>query len=172
MLYEVSNLGNLRSLDRFRRSGSGVRRHKGRNLKTRKFKNGYLGQHLSDGKGLKKNVLIHRIVAEAFIPNPKNLPEVNHIDEDRANNRADNLEWVTRTQNVNHGGHQIRKAISQGRAVEAMSHGIVIARFCSEGVAAKMIRGNQSAVSAAALGKIEGAYGFEWRFATPDPSGL
>lgn len=170
--YEVSNMGNLRSLDRIRRAGNGHRKYSGRQLKQRTFRNGYLGQHLSNGKGLKKNVLIHRIVVEAFIPNPCHLPEVNHIDENRANNRVENLEWVTRTQNVNHGGYQIRKAVAQGRAVEAVSSGIVVARFISEGIAAKMVGGSQSGISAAARGDIDGAYGFEWRFAMQNSSDL
>jgi hypothetical protein len=63
---------------------------------------GYVGLSLSkDGKY--ENVYIHRLVAKAFIPNPDNLPEVNHKDENKKNNRADNLEWVTTQENINYG---------------------------------------------------------------------
>lgn len=58
----------------------------------------------------KKHKDIHRLVAEAFIPNPDNLPQVNHIDEDKLNNHVDNLEWVTASQNQRHSGHQRAKS--------------------------------------------------------------
>jgi hypothetical protein len=62
---------------------------------------GYLYTNLTKDK-TKKKVKIHRIVAEAFIPNPLKLPEVNHINGDKSDNRACNLEWVTRRENIAH----------------------------------------------------------------------
>lgn len=55
------------------------------------------------GNGNKKEFRLHRLIAETFIPNPENLPQVNHIDEDKTNNTVDNLEWCTSSQNSNHG---------------------------------------------------------------------
>ena len=63
---------------------------------------GYLTVQLGRGRNYKP-YRVHRLVAEAFIPNPDNLPEVNHIDEDKTNNSVDNLEWCTRQYNLNYG---------------------------------------------------------------------
>lgn len=117
-LYEVSDQGNVRSLDRvsvFIRSGQELRvPHKGRVLSPVTRQHGYLGVMLY-GKGGHtrrgfKTFSIHRLVAEAFIPNPSGLPEVNHIDEDKTNNVAMNLEWISRKGNVNHGTSKQRIA--------------------------------------------------------------
>lgn len=63
---------------------------------------GYLKITLSHN-GKKKSIAVHRLVARAFIGNPYNLPEINHIDEDKTNNRADNLEWCTTAYNLTYG---------------------------------------------------------------------
>lgn len=96
--YQVSNHGRIRSLDRISFSG---RKLKGRNLK-QKVNKGYhrIGLY-KDGKQKWKTV--SRLVGKAFVPNPYNKPEINHIDEVKSNNRADNLEWVTAKENANHG---------------------------------------------------------------------
>ena len=74
-----------------------------------KSNNGYLQVHLTkDGKG--KSFKIHRLVAMAFIPNPCNLPQVNHKDEDKCNNHVDNLEWCTQSYNMNYNDGQKRRA--------------------------------------------------------------
>lgn len=86
-------------------------------LKQRKNKrNGYMQVDLhKDGK--KRTMRVHRLVAKAFIPNPENKPEVNHIDEDKTNNHVFNLEWMTGKENVNHGTciERMRKTNSDGR---------------------------------------------------------
>lgn len=64
---------------------------------------GYLFVRLTNGKGTVKNEKIHRLVAQAFIPNLDNLPEVNHIDENKYNNCVDNLEWCSVKYNRNYG---------------------------------------------------------------------
>ena len=94
-LYEVSNLGRVR--------------RDGKILKPTKIKNGYLyvGLHKN---GIQKTVRVHRLVASAFIPNPQNLPCVNHKDEDKTNNAVDNLEWCTSQYNANYGTRNERVA--------------------------------------------------------------
>ena len=94
-LYEISNLGNVRSLDRLCRMKNGkTRMHKGRTLKPGRDGGGYEFVVLRKD-GLSLNRKIHRLVAEAFIPNPDNKPCVNHKDLNRANNCVENLEWCT-----------------------------------------------------------------------------
>lgn len=100
-LYEVSNLGRVRSLDRVVDRGYyGLHLHKGKLLSPTNNGTGYLIVGLNGNDRKRKNHYIHRLVADAFIPNNENKEQVNHIDRNRANNRADNLEWVTRSENI------------------------------------------------------------------------
>lgn len=112
-LYQVSNYGRVRSVDRYvNYLRGGKRLMKGKIIKQTSTTLGYKQVKLcKDGKS--KNNLIHRLVAESFIPNQYNLPEVNHIDENKSNNRVDNLEWVTHRYNVNYGTAQQRRVEKQ-----------------------------------------------------------
>ena len=98
-LYEVSNTGRVRSVDRY-----DSRNHfrKGKVLSLVKNKEGYLQVNLCCN-GKCKMFLVHRITAQAFIPNPDNLPQINHKDEDKTNNSVDNLEWCDCSYNNNYG---------------------------------------------------------------------
>lgn len=98
-LYQVSTFGRVRSLDRL---DDANRRLTGKILKGGKCTNGYLKVSLSKDSIVSQQI-IHRLVAQAFIPNPENKSDVNHIDENKTNNRVDNLEWSTRKENINHG---------------------------------------------------------------------
>lgn len=94
--YEVSNLGRIRSKDRNKKSFLGrICVYRGKLLKPQPNSSGYLRLQLVDGSGNKKLHFVHRLVAQAFVENPQNLPVVNHLDFDYTNNRADNLEWTT-----------------------------------------------------------------------------
>ena len=101
-LYQVSNLGRVRSLDRITVSGrgNGDRLIKGRIL-VGGVANKYHFVCLTQLDGTKKNFYRHRLVAEAFIPNPDNKPCVDHIDGNPNNNVLDNLRWVTASENQN-----------------------------------------------------------------------
>ena len=107
--YQVSNLGHARSLDR-RIKINGKNQVKsyecnktirGKLLKLKETKYGYI-QMIARDKKETKYLYIHRLVAEAFIPNPENKPHVNHIDSNKKNNCVSNLEWVTPKENVIH----------------------------------------------------------------------
>lgn len=103
--YMISNYGNVKSL-----CG-----HKERLLTITTQKSGY-NYVMLQINGKPKNCRLHRLVAMAFVPNPHGYKEINHIDGDKANNHADNLEWSTRSQNMRHIYHVLgrkRKPMSE-----------------------------------------------------------
>mgnify|MGYP002409568596 CR=1 FL=1 len=100
--YEVSNTGKVRRKDHITVYKNGARaRFSQTILKPSVFKKGYLMVFLSV-KSKKKAKSVHRIVAEAFIPNPENKETVNHIDCDKTNNHVSNLEWLSNEENIQH----------------------------------------------------------------------
>ena len=101
-LYEVSNFGRIRSLDRWCSHRRGKQLKKGKILKLLKDTSGYLFVRLCKNNKV-KTYLVHRLVAEAFIDNPNNLPQINHKDECKTNNIVSNLEWCDRKYNINYG---------------------------------------------------------------------
>lgn len=101
--YQVSNFGNVMSL----------KRKKPHLITQTKNRNGYLQVVLSICSNKLKNFYVHRLVAQAFIENPNNLPQVNHKDENKTNNRVDNLEWCTPKFNINYGTSLDRRAKAQ-----------------------------------------------------------
>ena len=115
--YKVSNRGDVYSVERRDVMG---RKCGGRTLKTLRGKDGYLRINLSKN-GITKQYLIHRLVAQAFIPNQNNYLEINHKDENKTNNRVENLEWCTRKYNMNYGTRNERANQTQSKKVKAIN---------------------------------------------------
>ena len=115
--YQVSNKGNVRSVERKDSIG---RKCGGRILKPINNRRGYLRVILWKNGKYKTN-FIHRLVAEAFVPNPDNLPQVNHLDEVKTNNELSNLEWCDSKHNVNYGTRNDRAAQAQSKKVRAVN---------------------------------------------------
>lgn len=95
-LYLVSNMGQIKNVDN-------TSKWYGKILKQHLQSSGFYMQAYLIKDGNRRQLLVHKIVAQAFIPNSYNLPQVNHKDEDKTNNRATNLEWCTAQHNANHG---------------------------------------------------------------------
>ena len=100
--YQISNLGNVKSLERVVDKGNGILQHrKERIMNKRESVDGYYIAKLNVNKK-STSIAVHILVARHFIDNPNNYPEVNHKDCNRKNNQVDNLEWCTHQQNVEH----------------------------------------------------------------------
>lgn len=113
-IYQVSNLGDVKSLDRLLTNG---KRRKGLIRILNPIEGGYLSLSLCKG-GVRRTLKVHRLVAETFIPNPDNKPEVNHKDGVRINNCVYNLEWVTHEENQRHSWETLNR-----KAVKGEQHG-------------------------------------------------
>lgn len=123
--------------------------------------NGYLQITLCKNSK-QKSFKVHRLVAEAFIPNPDGLPEVNHIDENKYNCAASNLEWCDRLYNVNYGDRSMK---TMKAVIQMNDDGMVLNEFQSIKEAAKCIGAKTfGGISAACKGKTLHAYGYRWKW--------
>lgn len=156
--YEASDLGRIRSLVTNRVLSQG---------KTGRYNNVVL----CDGFGGKRTMSVHRIIAKLFCENRGGKTEVNHINEDTHNNRAENLEWCTRVENIRHGTGIQRHADAQRnkhgskRMLQMTVSGEIVREFPSL-KEAKRNGFDPAFIARCAKGKHETAYGFKWRYAT------
>ena len=100
-LYQVSNLGRVKSLERYQQNHSKFQKIEEKMKSIHTKSNGYQFVQLYKDNRM-KNIYVHKLVAQAFIPNIDNKPEVNHIDGNKLNNSVKNLEWVTSNENNKH----------------------------------------------------------------------
>ena len=167
--YQVSSLGRVRSLDRqIIHPLTGPKFLRGCIITLHKARNGYSRITLCRD-GVRFQFSVHRLVAKAFIPNPNNLPEINHKDENKVNNRADNLEWCTREYNNNYGNHfrnWHRYSIKHGRRIEQLtSEGLWIATYANQSIASRITGVHPSLIGDCCKGRIDTACGYRWRSA-------
>lgn len=151
-LYEISNYGRVRSLNR---QGT-----KGKILKNDLRKDGYLQVHLVK-KGKMKNYLVHRLVAETFIPNCDKLPEVNHINEIKSDCRTENLEWCNKKYNMNYGNRPYRNAL---KVQQLDKENNILATFNSIREAGRINNLNQSHITKCCKGQLKTTGGYRWRY--------
>lgn len=171
-LYQVSNLGRVRSLDRYytathsRAIGTPVRyKKKGVILKlTLNKRLGYVYISLKvNGNVFTKSV--HRLVGKAFVDGYFEGADINHKNEDKTDNRAENLEWCTRQYNLTYNGLSKRVGISQGKPVEQMTlDGKVIAAFPTIGEAGRATGLAVTHISESCHSNKKTCGGYRWKF--------
>ena len=160
-LYEVSSDGR-------------VRKRNGEELHQRVDKKKYTNYRRVSLKGTNGTVneFVHRIVAQAFLPQKEGCNIINHKDENGENNHVENLEWCNRSYNARYGSSLLKiKSAATGRISEKRkpvlqfdADGKVVGRYESAQAAAKAVSGAQSNISAACLGEKITAYGYKWEY--------
>lgn len=166
-MYEVSDSGEVRRKQDAIRSWNN--RKPGERLIPR-VKNHYYQVMLYNEHG-RKSVSVHRIVAETYIPNPDNLPQVNHKDENKLNNRADNLEWCTASYNSRYGTAVERRIATHNKnrtkraeqPVYKVKDGVIVAEYKSISAAGKANGVSESCIRKYLYGKTKSCCGCDWK---------
>lgn len=160
--YEVSNFGRVRSKTKEIPCGFGSSHiRNGRILKYGINPGGYRYVNLSiNGKAT--STVIHRLVVLAFLPNPENMPCVNHKDENKENNRVDNLEWCTYQYNNTYNNKQ---RCRMTKILQFSKSGELIKTYESVTKAEVEVFGKRSNISACCSGRIKSCGGYVWKYA-------
>ncbi len=160
--YMISNHGKVRSLPRKTRSNS----VKDKILKDVNNGKGYRYVTLKLTPEIRKNHYIHRLVAAHFVENPLNKPNVNHIDNDKSNNMANNLEWVTQKENIIHCIKQGRSRYNWFPVLQFSMNDVLIKEHKSASHASREIGCTEPLIQMAANknNKLKTAKGFVWKY--------
>ena len=172
-LYQVSNLGRVKSLDKIIVTIDRKNRcQKGKILKLQISKYGYNVITLWNNN-ISKQFKVHRLVAIAFIPNPNNLPQINHIDEDKLNNKIDNLEWCTALENNHHSNIAKRRHLAGTEASKKPVsqyeiNGTLVANYESASEASRKIGKPQgrSSICKCCNGQLNTYNGYIWKWSS------
>lgn len=154
-LYQVSNLGRVKSLPRH-----GTRSDEEMIMTQHKDGKGYMRLWLCKNC-VQKNFKVHRLVASAFLPNPDNLPQINHKDENKQNNSADNLEWCDNRYNSVYNDKAKKVGRKLGKKVKCLETGIV---YSSISDAARAFGLTTSSVNYVCHGKYKQVKGYHFAF--------
>lgn len=173
--YEVSNLGRVRSKERITKIQPYCHIVRKSRILKAQFNGSYYRVVISFN-GKCRQVLIHRLVAETFIPNPNNLPEVNHKDEDKSNNKASNLEWCSRLYNMAYGTKSARQSLfmtlTKGVPVSQYTlDGVFVANYATIEQARKKNNISRGGIKCTCDGKQKSAGGYLWRYINEDSPG-
>lgn len=161
--YEISNLGQVRRLDSYVRSNSkvGMRFQKGRTNQIATNTIGYKNARLWND-GVEHTIGVHVLVARSFIPNPDNKPDVNHINGVRDDNRVENLEWCTASENARHAIDILKKDFAPyKKAVLCITNGLT---YKSAYEAARELRLNRGHVAAVCRGAEEHHKKYQFKY--------
>lgn len=159
-LYMVSNMGRIKSLASVRKFGNKKRRHKERILKQFPNWQGYLSCFISDISQNKIRVMVHKVVCNVFVENLNNYPCVNHKDENKQNNKAENLEHCTFSYNLSYGS---RKGLRDVAVLQYDQKGDLIGEYKSVKEASLSTNTNRRGISNAIHGWAKSAGGYIWR---------
>lgn len=166
--YQVSNLGRVRSSDRYVKAGYGSESSVEGKILTPNIKKGYESVGLCID-GSRKWFLVHRLVAMAFILNPNNYPVVHHIDEVKDNNKVENLEWCSYQYNNTYGnrlkgwGHKVRKKLSKS-VIQYTMDGVFVKKWHSMIDAQREDGFNQGCISNCCRGVANSHKGYIWKY--------
>jgi len=154
-LYEVSSMGRVKSLKRNTAIDRILKPHN-----TKKYFQVCLCKN-----GIIAYKTVHRLVAEAFIPNPDNLPEVNHKDENKLNNEISNLEWISRIGNLTYGTRLQRIGRAKAKAVKAFdAEGVLVGEYTSINEAAEATGLAPINISRCCRGIYKRSGGYKWQY--------
>lgn len=163
-LYMVSSNGRVKSLDRFSyRKDGRTNLYRSRFMSLSSDTKGYKRVGLTKN-GKTTGYLVHRLVAEAFIPNPDSLPQVNHINEIKDDNRVENLEWVSCADNVNHATGKIRCGKAHEFPVIMIDDDGKCTEFTSASAAARELGIVSQGIQSCCAGRFDTYKGFRWRY--------
>jgi len=160
-LYEVSNLGRVKSLERKVNKLHGERTVQERILKPLIKEDGYYRVELWKGCSGKK-YYIHRLVAQVFLSNPKNYPDVNHKDENKSNNNVENLEFCSTKYNNNYGTKNRRASLAQSKPIMCVETGVIYQ--CKKDAEKHLGMNTKTHIIDCCNGKLQTCCGFHWKY--------